>query len=79
MTQKGLVGRDESSRAHVYEARVSEPGTQRQLVDHLVARAFDGSASRLVLRALSDRPASPEELTEIRELVERLEKEREES
>ena len=58
------------------EATLGERQTQKQLMDHLVDRAFDGSAVRLALRALSSRPSSREELAEIRELIERF-KERE--
>ena len=39
----------------------------------LLDRAFDGSAARLVQRALSSRPASPEELAEIRQWLDQLE------
>jgi predicted transcriptional regulator len=70
MAGKGLVSRDASARAHVFEARLSERQTQIQLTDHLVNSAFNGSAARLALRALSSRPASPEELAEIDELIE---------
>ena len=73
MTEKELVTRDESQRAHLYAARLPEEQTQTQLVGDLLDRAFEGSAGRLVLRALSARPASPEELAEIRELLDRLE------
>ena len=63
MAEKGLVTRDESLRAHVYTARVAEEETQSQLVRDLLDRAFEGSAgTRLVMRALSSRPAWPEEL-----------------
>lgn len=73
MTEKGLVTRDESQRAHLYTARLPEEETQSQLVGHLLDRAFEGSAGRLVLRALSSRPASASELEEIRNLLDRLE------
>ena len=73
MTEKGLVVRDESERAHVYAAREPREEVQRGLVGDLVDRAFDGSASQLVLRALSSRPASEAELTEIRRLLDELE------
>jgi BlaI family transcriptional regulator, penicillinase repressor len=73
MTDKGLVGRDESARAHVYAASAPEAQTQKQLVRDLVDRAFGGSASQLVLHALSGRKASPEELSRIRELLDQLE------
>ena len=77
MTEKGLVTRDESSRAHIYVARYAEEATQSQLVGDLLDRAFEGSAGRLVIRALSARPASAEELDEIRRLLDRLENEKE--
>ena len=69
MTEKGLVVRDESARTHVYDAAYSEDQTQRQLVNDLVERAFDGSAAKLVLQALASKKATPEELDEIRKLL----------
>jgi len=70
MADKQLVRRDESDRSHVYEAAFTEHDTQYHLVADLVERAFGGSASRLVLHALAHASASPEELEEIRRLVE---------
>ncbi len=69
MAEKGLVTRDESARTHVYAARVSQDVTQRQLVSDLVDRAFGGSATALVLQALSAHPASADELAEIQQLI----------
>lgn len=71
MTDKRLVERDETRRAHVYRARDSEQATQRHLVGDLLDRAFDGSAANLVLQALAARPASREEMTEIRKILDR--------
>src|SRR5437762_4385394 len=70
MTEKGLVVRDETERAHVYESRYGEQKTQRQLLTDLADRAFGGSAAKLVLQALSGRKASADELAEIREMLE---------
>lgn len=70
MTEKGLVRRDDSERTHVYQSRLTEEQTQRQLVRDLLDRAFGGSASKLVLQALATRRASAEELGEIRRLIE---------
>lgn len=70
MTDKGLVRRDETERTHVYHARLSEEQTQRQLVRDLLDRAFGGSATKLVMQALAARRATPEELVEIRRLIE---------
>ena len=69
MTEKRLVVRDESARTHVYQAAYTEDQTQRQLVTDLLDRAFDGSAARLVLQALSSNTASPKELEAIRKLI----------
>ena len=69
MLDKRLVRRNESEQAHVYRAAVSENQTQRQLVRALLARAFDGSASQLVMQALAASKASPEELAEIEALL----------
>jgi BlaI family transcriptional regulator, penicillinase repressor len=77
MMEKGLVGRDESQRTHVYHASRREAQTQQQLVGDLVRRAFGGSALKLVMQALATEKASAEELAEIRKLIENLERERE--
>jgi len=69
MTDKGLVSRDERDRSHVYQARLTEAQTQRQLVRDLLDRAFGGSAAKLVMQALAAKRASPEELLEIRRLI----------
>ena len=69
MTEKGLVSRDESARTHIYQARLTEEQTQRQLVGDLLQRAFGGSASKLVMQALASTKATPDELREIRDLI----------
>ena len=73
MTEKGLVRPDESGHAHIYRAALAEEQTQRQLVSELLDRTFSGSASRLVVQALTEKPASPEELADIRRLLDELE------
>jgi predicted transcriptional regulator len=73
MTDKGLVTRDETARAHVYVAKAPEQDTQLQLVHDLLDRAFGGSAIKLVMQALSSAKTSPDELARIRELLDRLE------
>ena len=69
MTEKKLVVRDESERTHVYEAAYTEDQTQRQLVTDLLDKVFDGSAAKLVLQALASNKSSPEELAEIKKLL----------
>ncbi len=73
MTEKGLVERDESQRSHVYRPRFSAQRTQRQLVRHLLERAFGGSAEKLIMQALSSSKPTAAELKAIRELLDNLE------
>jgi len=74
MHQKGLVVRNDSQRAHVYSAAVSKLSTQREFLDDLVAKLFDGSTSQLVLEALGNAPkADSKEMDKIRDLIRELE------
>jgi predicted transcriptional regulator len=74
MTGKGLVSRDETPYAHVYQARLPQKQAQRTLVTELLDRAFEGSMSGLVMQALSARKATPEELSEIRKILKNYER-----
>lgn len=76
MTEKRLVERDDTDRAHVFRPARPEESTQRQLVQDLLDRAFGGSARKLVLQALSGRRPSREELAELRSHLNSLEKTR---
>jgi predicted transcriptional regulator len=76
MAVKGLVRRDESRRSHVYHALLDRSVTQRRLVADLLDRAFGGSGRDLVMQALSARRASPDELAEIRSLLDKLDHEK---
>ena len=74
MAEKGLLGRSERFRSHVYEPRVAKEQTQQRLARNLVQRAFDGSAKNLVLGALSSQRVSASELAEIRKMLDEFEK-----
>lgn len=74
MHQKGLVKRDESSRAHIYAASLSQRRAQKRFLGKLLHRVFEGSAAELVMQALgSGKPATPEELAMIRARLKELE------
>lgn len=73
MHEKSLVIRDESNRAHVYAAANSEMQTQSSLIRDLITRAFGGSTSKLVMRALNE-STSKEDIADIRKLLNDLEK-----
>ena len=76
MVEKGLLKRSERFRSHVYEAGAPKERTQQQVAGDLLKRAFDGSASSLVLGALSAQPASREELTDLRRMLDNFAKEK---
>jgi len=69
MTEKGLVRRDETQRAHIYTAAKPREWTRQQLAGDLLERAFSGSAKALLIGALSARKATKKELGEIRKLL----------
>ena len=71
MTSKGLVVRDEANRAHVYRAAFTQDAMQSRLLKDLSNRLFAGSAAQLALHALAMEPASDDELSQIRALLER--------
>jgi predicted transcriptional regulator len=74
MAEKGLVIRSERFRSHVYEAAIQKEQTQKQLIGDLLTRAFEGSARELMLGALSAKPASKQELADIRRMIEAFER-----
>lgn len=76
MTEKGLLERDTSVRPQVFWAARPKKQTQKLLVRDLLDRAFRGSPGALVLQALALRKSTPDELREIRELLDELEEER---
>ncbi|HXW91023.1 MAG TPA: BlaI/MecI/CopY family transcriptional regulator [Terriglobales bacterium] len=74
MTAKGTVRRNETQRAHVYEACLPAEQTKRQIAGDVLQRVFEGSASQLMMHALAGRKASAEEIHELRRLLDRYEK-----
>ena len=76
MAEKGLVQRDESAKAHLYSATLTEQHARKRMVGELVDRLFAGSTTQLVLHALANRKSSPKELEEIRELLGKFEGEK---
>jgi BlaI family transcriptional regulator, penicillinase repressor len=69
MLEKGLVARDDSERSHVYRAAVAEGATKKALVSDLMAKAFQGSASQLLVHALQAGKATKRELDAIQRLL----------
>jgi BlaI family penicillinase repressor len=69
MHEKGLVKRDDSMRTHVYQAAVNKERTQKHLLGKMIDSLFGGSPTQLVIQALGEHKASPEELEKIQALL----------
>src|SRR6478672_2641511 len=76
MTAKGTVRRNETQRAHVYEAGLPAEQTKRQLAGDMLQRVFEGSTSQLIMHTLADKKASREEIEELRVLLDEYERNR---
>jgi BlaI family transcriptional regulator, penicillinase repressor len=72
MHEKGLVKRDDSMRTHVYQAAVNKERTQKHLLGKMIDSLFGGSPTQLVIQALGEHKASPEELEKIQALLNEL-------
>jgi len=74
MHEKGLVKRDDSMRTHIYQAAVNKERTQKHLLGKMIDSLFGGSPTQLVIQALGEHKASPEELEKIQSLLNALKK-----
>lgn len=76
MYDKGLVTRTSEGskgRSHTYSAAVAESQINADLLDSFIQRVFQGSAAKLVLKALGKGKTSEEEIQEIRKLLDEIE------
>ncbi len=74
MFDKGLLLRDESQRTHIYTPAVREGRIQTALLDRFLHAAYKGSASKLAIQLLGNHQTTPDELAEIKALIDQLEK-----
>lgn len=73
MYNKGILNREKDSRTHIYSARISQEETQLDLLDRFLEKAFNGSASKLVMQALGNHETSKEELENIKAFINQIE------
>ncbi|MCP4220855.1 MAG: BlaI/MecI/CopY family transcriptional regulator [bacterium] len=79
MYEKNLLVRDASKRSHLYSTQAKEKETQGVLLDRFLETAFGGSAAKLVMQALGNHKASHEEISRIRQLLDNIEGDNDES
>lgn len=66
LTEKGVLEKEIVEGTHLYRAAVRETDVKQGLVDKVLHGAFDGSALQMVMHALGNRKATPEELQELK-------------
>jgi BlaI family transcriptional regulator, penicillinase repressor len=74
MHKKGLVKRDSSSRTHVYFPAQTEEFIQQHVLGTVLDQVFAGSTEKLVMRALSAKKVSADELANIKKMIEEKER-----
>ncbi|MDQ4123285.1 MAG: BlaI/MecI/CopY family transcriptional regulator [Acidobacteriota bacterium] len=74
MTEKNLVERETEQKAHIYRAKIEQAATERSFAEDLLDRVFGGSAAQLMMRVLETKPASNDELTQIRQMLDEAER-----
>ncbi len=79
MTEKGMLDVNKESRKHVYTPTVDEDETKSKLLDGFLKKTFSGSAMKLVMQALGNHTPSPKELDEIKNLINDIENQKDQS
>lgn len=74
MRDKELLVCDARQRPQVFRPRQSQRTVLRHLAGDLVDRVFGGSTQALVLHAIEHKRSTPEELREIRRLLDQIER-----
>ena len=69
MYTRGFLKRDVQGQIHIYEPAITQEATQTALLDTFLHRTFSGSAWHLVMKALGNYEASPEELEQLKKVI----------
>jgi predicted transcriptional regulator len=66
---KNLATSDKSKVSYVYTPKISRQQVIKRRVNHLVDKLYDGRGSMLVMHLLKSQRLSPQEVSEIRQLL----------
>ncbi|MGB0982503.1 MAG: BlaI/MecI/CopY family transcriptional regulator [Saprospiraceae bacterium] len=69
MTDKGMIERVGTGKAHQYQAIVKEEKVKENLFQKLVKTAFKGSALKLVMHALGNSETSKDEIEALEQFI----------
>ena len=71
LERKGYLEHLKDGRAHVYTPVIGQKEAKRSEIRHLVSRFFQDSHELLLLNVLEDRGVEPEELAQLRQMLNR--------
>lgn len=74
MTEKGMLVSDKTQMKHVYSPAIEEKKTKGFLLEKFVDALYNGSSSSLVMQLLGNKKTTQEEIEEIRNLLDKLDK-----
>jgi len=74
MTEKGILTRNTTQRSHIYAPTLQPDNVQSNILDHVLKTVFMGDRSKLVLQALGNHQATREEISELKALIQKMEK-----
>ena len=76
MAEKGLIACEDNGRMRVYAPLVEREAAVKKETDNFLKRVYHGSASMLVSSFIKKQRLTAEELLELREILDKAEKER---
>lgn len=75
MTEKGLIACEDNGRMRVYAPLVEREAAVKKETDNFLKRVYNGSASMLVSSFIKRQRLSAEELSELRQILDKAEEE----
>lgn len=72
MVRKKYLKREKQGKAFLYSPLVTEESVSQGMLGDIVDRVFDGSASSVMMNLLEKGDMDPEELKEIRKMINRI-------
>nr|WP_289767789.1 BlaI/MecI/CopY family transcriptional regulator [uncultured Acetatifactor sp.] len=76
MTEKGIIACEDNGRMRVYVPLIERETAVKKETDNFLKRVYHGSASMLVSSFIKKQRLTAEELLELREILDKAEKER---
>ncbi len=76
MTEKGMIACEDNGRMRVYVPLIEREAAVKKETDNFLKRVYHGSASMLVSSFIKKQRLTTEELSELRQILDRAEEER---